>query len=203
MIYLNSKLKLGRGTTRTCYLHPEQEELCIKIMHHHSKLKINDLEYKFYKKLEQKQISHKHLPKCYGFVETNLGKGLVYERVKSDYAEFAENLDEVVKQKLLPKNKVISLLKDLENYCLNNIICMCDRGLRNIIISKGKLYYIDGIITNKKGKSFLYTGLTFYSRRKTRKTIRTMLNLVEQAYATNSVNESGINLTMKLMPPYN
>ncbi len=202
MIYINDELKLGRGTTRTCYLHPEREELCIKIMHYHSKLKINDLEYKFYKKLERKRVFLKHLPKCYGFVETNLGKGLAYERVKSDYSDYAENLDQVIKQRLLPKNKVISLLKDLENYCLDNVICMCDRGLRNIILSNGKLYYIDGIITNKKRKSFLYTELAFYSRRKTRKTMRTMLSLVEQAYSSSS-NESGINFAMKLMPPYN
>ncbi len=179
MIYLSDDIKLGRGTTRTCYLHPENEDLCIKVMHSHSKLKINFLEYKFYKKLARKRVSLQHLPKCYGFVETNLGKGLVYERIKSDYAE---NLDQIVKRNLLPKEKIISLLKDLENYCLDNIICMCDRGLRNIILSKDKLYYIDGIITNKKRKSFLYTGLSFYSRRKTRKTIRTMLNTLEKEY---------------------
>lgn len=104
---------------------------------------------------------------------------MVYERIKSDYAD---NLEQIVKRRLLPKNKIISMLKDLENYCLDNIISMCDRGLRNIILSKDKLYYIDGIITNKKRKSFLYTGLSFLSRRKTRKTIRTMINTLEQEY---------------------
>lgn len=179
MVYLSDDSKLGRGTTRTCYQHPENENLCIKVMHSHSKLKINFLEFKFYQKLAKKKVPLEHLPQCYGFVETNLGKGLVYERIKSDYAD---NLEQIVKRRLLPKKKIISMLKDLENYCLDNIISMCDRGLRNIILSKNKLYYIDGIITNKKRKSFLYTGLSFLSRRKTRKTIRTMINTLEQEY---------------------
>lgn len=179
MFYLSDDSKLGKGTTRTCYQHPEHEDLCIKVMHSHSKLKINLLEYKFYQKLARRKVSLEHLPECHGFVETNLGKGLVYEKIKSDYAD---NLEQIVRRRLLPKNKIIDLIKDLEDYCIDNIICMCDRGLRNLILSKNKLYYIDGIITNKKRKSFLYTGLSFYSRRKTRKTIRTMLQTLEKEY---------------------
>lgn len=180
MIYLNDAYELGRGTTRTCYLHPEDSHLCIKVMHGHSKLRINELEHQFYKKLERKDITLEHLPRCYGFIDTNLGRGLVYDRIIPDCAN---NLEEIVRGNLLPKRKIVALLKDLEGYCLSNIICMCDEGLRNIIFSQNKLYYIDGIITNKKRKSFLYTGLTFYSRRKTRKTIRTMMNRLERAYS--------------------
>ncbi|WP_157810395.1 YrbL family protein [Vibrio sp. HA2012] len=180
MIMLSKADMLGKGTTRTCYQHPDNADLCIKVMHSHSPLKINKLEYRFYNKLYKKDVPLEHLPKCFGFVETNLGTGLVYEHINS---ECGGNLYDIIRDNQLPKEKVTGLLKELEHYCLSNFICMCDEGLRNIIFSKNRLYYIDGVITNKKRKSFLYTGLGFFGRRKTRKTVRNMLSEVEAAYA--------------------
>ncbi|PHO16786.1 hypothetical protein CPU12_13860, partial [Malaciobacter molluscorum LMG 25693] len=83
MILLNNIEAIGKGTNRLCFIHPQDENKCIKITYS------NDFseslkEIKYYKFLQKKNISWKFLVKYYGSVETSLGKGEIFDLVR-DY----------------------------------------------------------------------------------------------------------------------
>ena len=91
MLHLNESQFIAQGNQRKCYLHPTDENKCIKI----SKLGNNysqQLEYKYYQRLENREISWEMLCKHYGVCETNLGMGYVFELVR----DFDNNISHTI-----------------------------------------------------------------------------------------------------------
>lgn len=85
MIDLNPTYLIGKGRTRTCYLHPLGPDKCIKI-DHRERGGPTQKEARYYQKLARirPELSYVHIPRFYGMVETNLGPGGVFDLIRDE-----------------------------------------------------------------------------------------------------------------------
>ena len=81
MLELDKNKMIGKGYHRECYVHPEDESRCIKVITH-GDLSETNREKSYYQLLAQKNISWQMLPKYYGDVETNMGNGGVFDLIR-------------------------------------------------------------------------------------------------------------------------
>ncbi len=110
MLQLDSAKIVGSGVDRVVYAHPDDPDLCVKIPRCNFKndfkvqgvrdfayyvLRSFNKEYfdfnftnvlyvsKITKKVDEHEV-YEHIPRCYGFVETYLGRGVLWQRLR-DY----------------------------------------------------------------------------------------------------------------------
>lgn len=140
---------IASGSERDCYLLPGYKSLCVKIQHgREGKFGQNREEYKYYKRLVRRGIDWSRVARCYGWVETNLGKGLVFELVYD-----SDGTPSIKFQDYIERNGVndeIKLeLKKLKNYLLLNNIVVCDLKKSNIlcqnVVGRPFLKLVDGV----------------------------------------------------------
>ena len=82
MVVLNEKQFIGKGSERACYIDPRDENKVIKVVHVTISLNNqNELDYIYMKYLIKKNSDLSLLPRCYGYVDTNLGQGLIFDRI--------------------------------------------------------------------------------------------------------------------------
>ena len=76
-------LVVGVGRHRVCYIHPEDPRKCIKVIYNPDPHAFQEIkrEVAYYRRLEKYLKDWSGLPKFYGEVQTNLGRGFVYDRV--------------------------------------------------------------------------------------------------------------------------
>jgi hypothetical protein len=170
MIKLNESKKIGQGTNRACYIHPEDDSKCIKvtISNDHSE---SEKEKKYYKILQNKNISWKMLAKYYGTVNTDLGEGLVFDLVKDYDGQVSKTLQEyMISEEIITtiKNPIV-LLHKLKAYQLEENIIIKDLNAKNILYRKlsendGELIVIDGVSNNDFLPFSSY--IDFFTRRK-------------------------------------
>ncbi len=123
------------SSSRICYIHPLDSNKIIKINRAERKgrsIDFNALEFKAYQAMSDKLKAF--FPKCYGYEDTNLGKGLVFERI-IDYAEHEDKAKRfppilaglinthspLLTQDLLDKLKEFFTLLEKEKICSNSL----------------------------------------------------------------------------------
>lgn len=152
VVTLSPDLLVGRGSERACYRHPNDADLCIKVAHkqqkHHRSQNVKDFSY--YQKLERKAISWEHIPRCHGWIETNLGWGLIFDFLKDEQGQPLPMLDKLLREGLVTLNQIQSDLDELRHYLLENGIFADDLRDSNIACrpkSDGHyhLYLLDGL----------------------------------------------------------
>lgn len=175
-IILDKKNYLGKGRERACYIHPNDEKKVIKVVYNSSdKLNQNELEYEYLSFLEKKNISFTHLSKCYGFIQTNLGKGYIFDRILDYTNNGSISFKNFVLNGILSPRVEKELLEELKKYLLENNIVFVDIALSNIFcqeVSKGKykLIITDGIGGKRTGlKSKLYLYFNLFTKYKVNK----------------------------------
>ena len=153
MIVLKDENFIGKGNERACYVHPEDCNKAIKITYENNNRKESKqtkLEVKYYKELEKRKMTNfKHLPKYFGEVETDKGRGFVVELVRDYNGEVSKTFEFYLKQ-----NGVFRYQKELETYkqyFLDNYIIF-NYGMmpKNILLRKNSetdfdLVLIDGL----------------------------------------------------------
>jgi len=157
MIELDDSLFFSKGTTRKCFLHPENNNLCIKIplinegKRNKGILKAVHRENKFYLRLKKRNVSWEHLSQYKGDVDTNLGRGSVYQLIRDDNGEIATNLEQYLQSKnpLINSNVLANALDELYAYMQENKVLTTSLLPRNIVIHQRnghvKLIIIDDI----------------------------------------------------------
>lgn len=157
MIELNESLFFSKGTTRKCFLHPENNDLCIKIpLENEGKrtrgiLRAISRENKFYLFLKKRNVSWEHLSEYKGDVDTTFGRGSVYQLIRNDDGEISTNLERYLQSNNTIENNddLSKELDELYNYMQDNKILTTSLLPRNIVINKSngrvKLVIIDDI----------------------------------------------------------
>jgi hypothetical protein len=152
MVYIENSGLIGTGHHRECYRHPENKNLCIKIVVSGND-KEQKREIKYYKRLKKMGISWDMIPRYYGDIETNMGPGSVFDLVldhdgapskplkhylssskwaEANYSRLSNALD-VLKDDLLQQQIITMTLKP------KNILC------KKIASGDLQLYIIDNI----------------------------------------------------------
>jgi hypothetical protein len=157
MIELNESLFFAKGSTRKCFFHPNDANLCIKVpLINEGKrtrgiLKAISRENVFYKKLKKRGISWRHLSEYKGDVDTNLGKGSVYQLIRDHDGSVSKSLENYLESNYFVQNVnvLLKLLDDLYLYIQKNRILTTSLLPRNIVINKTindfKLVIVDDI----------------------------------------------------------
>lgn len=150
-IILCEKDFLAKGGERNCYISPKDYTKVIKIVHRKEKHnEQNKLEYKYYNFLKKNKKPMNHLSECFGFVETNLGLGLVYKRIMNYDNSPSQSFKFFLEKKVFTPREEDELVEELKKYLFKNDILFIDVDLSNVFcqqISKNKfkLIIVDGL----------------------------------------------------------
>ena len=135
MLELISANLIGKGLHRECYIHPANQNLCIKIAFNEN-VKESQREQSYYEFLEKKGISWEMLPRYYGHVETNLGTGTVFDMIRNQDRSISKTLDDYFKsneQTKLHENSLLQALLLLKTYLLDQQIITMTIKPKNIL----------------------------------------------------------------------
>ena len=75
---------IGQGQERICYVHPHDPTKLVKLLKGPSD-KQTRRELALYRRLQRKETDYRQLPRLYGLVRTNLGRGFITDLIR-DYA---------------------------------------------------------------------------------------------------------------------
>jgi len=154
MINIDKSSLIGKGNHREVYRHPENDNLCIKVVVDGSSESRQELREKsYYKHLENRGASWDMIPKYYGEIMTNLGMGSVFDLVSDHDGSVSKTLEYYTASNEITEEHYDSL-KDscylLKDYLLKNRIITKTIAARNIVCQKNesgifKLSLIDNI----------------------------------------------------------
>ena len=171
MLRLTALQPFAKGGNRLCFVHPESRNLCIKVRR--PDFTLADLRRKkgfpktlrplssFDDNLEEYRVledfnkkygiqAFEVISKCYGFEDTDLGKGLVSELVRDSDGAISLN----IKQYILEEGVTESFKKEFEVFCIYwQKMAMPSRSLliHNVVVQQGvngkveRLVVIDGL----------------------------------------------------------
>lgn len=150
MLYLDESRLVGRGTERTCFRHPREGHLCIKVVHNQRKNKRqNEKDFVYFRRLERRGIDWSHLPRCHGWARTNLGLGLVFDFLQDTRGEPLPRLDTLLAEDRLGKAELDATLAQLHDYLHANRLFTSDLRASNIVCNLDKTppypFLIDGV----------------------------------------------------------
>lgn len=147
---------IGRGVHRECYTHPDDQNLCIKVIVKDCPVEIKR-EQQYYRHLQKRGISWDMIPRYYGDVETNLGPGSVFDLIVdhdlavSKSLEYYLSFEEQTEKYYESLSKSLHLLK---KYLLDNNIVTMNLKTYNILCQKNesrisRLFLVDNIYNSE------------------------------------------------------
>lgn len=154
-IILNDDLFIGEGMGRKCYIHPENNNLCIKIASPRGK-RSSEREKSYFKRLHWYGKSFEHIADYKGSIDTNNGSGDLYELVRDYDGNISKNLEyyfDMNDKKIT--SKMLGLIEDLRVYLKEQYILFSDLDMDNMLVQKideksWKLVMIDGVGDNNQ-----------------------------------------------------
>ncbi|RXI35686.1 hypothetical protein CRU99_13785, partial [Malaciobacter mytili] len=137
MIILQNKDLLQKGSERACYEHPFDKNKIIKIVYNQKgKNNQNDQELYYYNFLNKQNIDYNNISICYGKIDTNLGQGLVFEKIIDYDGNISKTLRHYLKLNKFDNNKEESLLNDLKKYLFKYKIIFSDPTSVNVLCKR-------------------------------------------------------------------
>ena len=152
MISIEKSGLIGTGHHRECYRHPENKNLCIKIIVSGNS-KESRREKKYYRRLQKRGVSWDMIPRYYGEIETNMGSGSVFDLVFDHDGAISKNLKHYLSSNQLTEanySQLSNALDSLKDYLLQQQIITMTMNPNNILCKKLasgslRLYVIDNI----------------------------------------------------------
>lgn len=154
MINIDKAALIGKGHHRAVYTHPENPELCIKvIIDGHYQAQQIEREKAYYRHLQKRDISWDMIPQYHGDIETDMGVGSVFDLIADPDGSVSRTLDYYIE----PAEKIgahyqqlLHAMQQLKDYLLKyRVITMtlADRNIACQQLQSGdfKLFVIDNI----------------------------------------------------------
>ncbi len=141
---------LGTGKERICYRHPLEPGRVIKLqrgdVNKQSRREIN-----FYRWMRRRGMTNfNHIPRYYGKIDTNLGRGMMFDLVSDFDGRVSRSLWDYFQQGV-PLSEFYPYLEELKQYMLDNLVVFSvDMGRFNVLFqrvseSSARLVVIDGL----------------------------------------------------------
>jgi len=161
------------GGERTCYAYPNCDDKIIKVVHAKGKHnEQNEVEKIYFEYLKKKNTNLSHIATYYGEIDTNFGRGLVFERVLDYDKAQSKSIRYFMVHSLISQDLQKKLLFELRDYLSKNSILFIDTSLTNIFCKKidennYKLVIVDGLGAKRLGfKFWLYRHCKIYEKYK-------------------------------------
>lgn len=164
---------IGKGLFCTCYLHPEDNGICIKLPTTHKKArKRQKADKAYYQKLYKNKADLTYISDYLGTCQTSLGPGHLYQYIKDKNGETSKTLNHYLANYPQKTEELNSHLAKLGRYLLENHILISDLHGNNIVFqhlseNSTKLMIVDGI-----GDRVIFTAPNFFNSIKEGKIIR-------------------------------
>lgn len=165
VVELREELFYGNGRHKKCYIHPENENLCIKVPYNDGGKIDLEREVKFVRLLKKNKKDCSILPEYFGKIQTSRGDGYVFELIKDYDGEKSLTLEDYLNsEELLRKyfRIIANLLKFLKKNLLQNQIITMGLFPENIIFQKIDYNKYRVRIVNDMGSAALIP-LEYYS----------------------------------------
>jgi hypothetical protein len=188
MINLQDQKPIAWSATRECYLHPEDPDKVIKIVHSapvSGQRDANWQEWRHYRHLLKRHGNVDYIAEYYGFVETSRGRGLLLDCIRDHEGRISKRLDTVLKN---PEGYTLSEVeKALDRLCrviLEKNIQLFDLNLWNILIQILPDGSYRPVAIDIKGRFNNYelipvsSYIPFFSRRKLARRCRRLMDRV-------------------------
>ncbi|MPL90793.1 hypothetical protein SDC9_36849 [bioreactor metagenome] len=185
-VILIDNLFIKKGTGRVVYLHPYDNSKIIKISIEKKLYRDqNIIENIYYSYLFKRNIPMNNIVKCYGYVNTNLGKGLVFDKVCDYTGVISKTYSQAITNQNISKDILLKLFNDLKQYISLNDILFIDTAFGNIMCceyekGKYKLIIIDGLGGSNILRFFLMLLSKKYKIRRLKKAKDIMLNKLKK-----------------------
>ena len=168
-IYLDENSYFAQGTHKRCYLHPENNKLCIKIGYNKAGLIDINREIKYQNILNNKG-SPSCMPNYYGKIETNLGTGYIFDYIKEKDGSACATLDTFINDLNLFNKNMSAIINSLkyfqEEYFKFQIVSMDIYPGNFLFQRKGDNEYKVFFINDLGDSSFLHLSYYFEFLRK-------------------------------------
>lgn len=183
MINLSNAEVIGEGHERTCYQHPLDALKVIKVPREGVRFRNqNGIDLIYYKYLKKSGKDLSLIPVCYGFENTNIGIGLVTEKIVNDDNTPVVSMLDIIRNSMLELSEIDGMLSRLISYLKSNNIIFADVGLSNVLCRKKKsggydIFIVDGLGSRHLDFKFkVYMRIGLAAAYKVRKQINKLLS---------------------------
>lgn len=148
----------NNGCHKKVYYHPNNINWCIKIPYNAEGQDDIDRELFIRRRLQEKNITSKILPKYFGTVHTNLGLGYIFELIKDFDGNISLTLDDYLKDKnLFNKNyeKILENILFCKKRLFEEKLIIMGIWPENIIIQRSNINALRPILVNDLGSAAL------------------------------------------------
>ncbi|PID77433.1 MAG: hypothetical protein CSB24_01505 [Deltaproteobacteria bacterium] len=192
ILELAADSRIAESKFRHCYLHPEDHNRIIKIIVHPDELSRrldgNMKEWKYYQRLKAMKLPLDFIPPYYGFIDTNLGRGLVSQCVRDFDGQVSPRLAKVLDQReVYNLAEVENKIKELSGILIKYNIQLFDLNRFNILVKTLENGSCQPMLIDLKGPYNNYefipvsTYLPYFSRKKLRRRCQRLLDMIIEA----------------------
>lgn len=138
-IILTEDLFYGAGRHKKCYLHPDNDSLCVKIAYNRGGQIDLLREIDYIKVLKRRNKNYDLLPQYYGEIETNLGHGYLFEVIRNFDKSKSITLQEILLSPSLFKQNfdlTVKMVQALKSKLFDNEIITMGLFPENVILQK-------------------------------------------------------------------
>lgn len=196
IIQLQDEYLIAVSKTRKCYLHPSDPCKIIKIIRKSAPLrerKANWKEWTHYQHLKKNHPQLDFISTYHGFVETNLGRGLLIDCIRDHNGRVSKRLEKVlVEQAEYDLKAVENALEQLCRKIIENNIQLYDLNRYNILIQILPDGEYHPVIVDVKGRYNNYelipvsNYIPFFSRMKLKRRCLRLIRTIQQAWQKNN-----------------
>ncbi|MBF0586869.1 hypothetical protein INT08_06285 [Prosthecochloris sp. N3] len=144
---------LGRGSSRVCYVHPEDGTKCVKVVFRQPREVLPE-EMKYYRRFQQRGRSWEMVARMYGTVETTAGRGVVFSLARDDDGAVSKTLDHYIRAGGIDAGMLAGALLCFRRYLQREHFVVRELKADNLVYQKrddgqGKIVLVDGLGNNE------------------------------------------------------
>lgn len=190
MIDLRDARLVGKGSSRFCYVHPEDDSKCIKVYTRSRSVVPKEL--KYYRLYERRRISWEMMARNYGTVQTSEGRGLVFGLVRDFDGGISKTLEYCLQtEETTPDTEVLlRVMEVFRDYLVRERIIVWELKADNLLYQRsgqnaGKIVLVDGVGNNEFLPIANYSNI--FAKRTLSRKWRKFLHHLRQGYSHNPV----------------
>ncbi len=194
-IILTEDLFYGAGRHKKCYLHPDNDNLCIKIAYNRGGQTDLLREINYIKVLKRRNKNYDLLPQYYGEIETNLGHGYLFEVIRNFDKSKSITLQEILLSPSLFKQNfdlTVKMVKELKEKLFDNEIITMGLFPENVIFQKISTDAYKVRIVNDMGSGVLIPleyHFHYFAKAKVARRWEQFINTLKKQYSSELTNK--------------
>jgi hypothetical protein len=145
--------KVGAGHDREVWRHPLSKALGIKVAKPEHERAQNDIDFHYGTHLARLGISGPHLPRVHGWVQTNLGRGLVVDLVQQPDGTPCPTLPQALRSGTISEMEAVGMVYEACEWLSRTGVMLADYGIENFLVrdslkaGTSYLVFVDGLGT--------------------------------------------------------